>query len=213
MNSTVIVVCCVFLFVVGGVLGCSPATDSRSSGMAASHRDIEDSSHPTGVGIDSSDIVGMTDALMHDILAASFVGKLERPPKVVIDAQYFINESSSRINKNLITDRLRVALNKASQGKIIFVRREGMQLMFHEKMLAQAGITADDGSIASGQLTGADYRLAGRIATLDTIDPRTGVQSRYHQILFEIIDLRSGAIAWTDSYNFKKIGQEDIIYR
>lgn len=201
------------LVCIHGMLGCTMPSEKGDAGIRTNYVGPVHSALPTGVGIESGDIINMTDRMMRDILASSFFGQLKKTPRVVIDGKYFINESSTRINKNMITDRLRIGLNKFGKGKMVFVSRERMGLVLHEKMLAQSGLTADDGTMADSQLTGADYRLAGRIAALDSVDPRTGVQSRYHQILFEIIELKSGAIVWTDSYDFKKVGQEDIIYR
>ncbi len=59
----------------------------------------------------------------------------------------------------------------------------------------------------------ADYRLAGRITSLDAVHSASAKQSRYHLFVFELINLRNNQIAWTDKYEFKKAGQPDVVYR
>jgi penicillin-binding protein activator len=202
-----------FLGCVLVMTGCVTPAGRDAGGKSARYEDPAASEMISGVGIESRDVIKMTNQMMRDILADPTFRRPKKPPRVVIDAAYFKNEGSTRINKNLITDRLRTELNKAAKGKMIFVRREQLKMMLDEKGLAQAGITDDDGSMADALLAGADYRLAGRIASMDSVDPKTGTFSRYHQILFEMIALKSGTIAWSGSYNFKKSGQEDVIYR
>ena len=54
----------------------------------------------------------MSDLMMRDILATPVLAGRAKAPRVIVDSEYFVNESSSRINKNIITDRLRVQLNR-----------------------------------------------------------------------------------------------------
>lgn len=61
-----------------------------------------------GIGIEGNDIVNMTDRMVRDMLSSPLLAGQANPPQVIIDSKYFRNESSQRINKNAITDRLRV---------------------------------------------------------------------------------------------------------
>lgn len=192
-------------------IGCATGPD-YGSGKAAHYVD-PGKSEVTGVGIESQDIINMTDRMMHDILTFPAFLRSKTPPKVIIDAEYFKNQGSTRINKNMITDRLRTELNRAAAGKMMFIGREYMNMMLKELQLKQAGIIREGGPTSELQAYGADFRLGGRISSLDSVNPKTGGFSRYHQILFEMIDLNTGEIAWSGSYDFKKSGQEDIIYR
>ncbi len=166
-----------------------------------------------GIGIESQDITSMTDEMMRDMLASPILAGRTRPPRVIIDAEYFRNESSSRINKNLISDRLRVGLNRAAHGRMVFVGRHYADMVAHERELKRSA-TVDAGTIRTtpGQ-AGGDFRLGGRIASLDAIDRSTGLKSRYHQITFEMVDLEYGTIVWSGIYELKKASQEDILYR
>lgn len=166
-----------------------------------------------GIGIESNDIVSMTDQMVRDMLSNRLLAARTTPARIVIDAKYFRNESSSRVNKNMITDRLRIELNRAAHGRIIFVGRHYSDMVEKERALKRQG-TVDAGTIRHTQATaGADFRLGGRITSLDAISKKTGAISRYHQISFEMVDLEYGTIAWSGIYEFKKTAQDDVIYR
>lgn len=212
VDKKVVFIYFVFFLFVLFFIGCTPAIEG-ANGKKAHYVDPDQESEIFGVGIDSSDITIMTSKMMEDILGTPVFFQTETPPKVIIDAEYFKNEGSTRIDKNLITDRLRTGLNRAALGKMVFLGREYLNMMMKELALKQSGITDDEGKETEPQVYAADYRLGGRISTLDKINPTAGTYSRYHQILFEIIDLKTGAIVWSNSYDFKKVAQEDIIYR
>lgn len=166
-----------------------------------------------GVGIESQDIVSMTDRMMRDILANPTLASRTPPARVIVDAEYFRNEGSSPINKNILTDRLRVNLNRAANERMIFVGRIYVEPVEKERELKDQGVV-DQGTIPQAPATmGADYRLVGRITTLDSIDPSTGMTSRYHHITFEMVNLETAQIVWSGAYEFKKLAQNDIIYR
>jgi hypothetical protein len=187
-----------------------------ASGVSAHYSDPAKSSDVQGVqgvGIESYDIIRMTDEMIRDMLAHPFWSASESSPKVIIDSEYFINEGSTRINKRLITDRMRVELNKAARGQLIFIGREYLNMILKEAELKQLGLMGQEKTIDEIRIYEADYRLGGRISSMDAINPKTGAFSRFHQILFEMINLKTGAIVWSGSYSFKKTAQEDIIYR
>src|SRR5690606_16611548 len=126
---------------------------------------------------------------------------------------YFTNDSSSRINKNAITDRLRVELNRASAGRMMFVARHYGNMVENERE-AKRGGQFDGGTIRSTRAqAGGDFRLGGRITSMDAASKSTGNVSRYHQITFELIDLEYGTIVWSGLHEFKKEAQDDILYR
>jgi hypothetical protein len=166
-----------------------------------------------GVGMESQDIISMSDKMARDLLAQSNLVSRPTPPRIIIDSEYFRNEGTSRVNKNLITDRLRVDLNRAAQGRLLFVGREFVNAVEAERKLKREGVT-DQGTVRSTQATaGVDFRLTGRIATSDAVDPKTGMTQRWTQITFELLDLEYGTIVWSNIYDYAKASQDDIIYR
>jgi penicillin-binding protein activator len=187
---------------------------NNTAGRPTVYEDVKTSSVATqGIGLESQDIASMTDQMMRDILATPGLADRNPPPRIVIDSAYFTNESSSRINKNLITDRLRIELTRASRGRLVFVGRHLSSMVEAERQLKRDGVT-DTGTVRSTKGTaGVDFRLGGRIASLDAASGKTGTVSRYQQITFELVDLEYGTIVWSGIYELKKSAQDDIIYR
>lgn len=166
-----------------------------------------------GVGTDSQDIVAMSDQMMRDLLNVPQLMNATTAPRVIIDDAAFRNESSEMIDKALITDRIRVNLNRASAGRMRFVGREYADVVQQERDLKSAGKVDVGTTGRTRAMAGADYRLVGRIGTRDAIDPRSGVRSRYSMYTFELLDLEYGDIVWSNIYEFKKETQDNVIYR
>jgi PBP1b-binding outer membrane lipoprotein LpoB len=165
-----------------------------------------------GVGIEGQDIMSMTDQMMRDMMGNPTLAGQARPPQIIVDGEFFSNESSQRINRNLIADRLRIGLNRNSQGRMIFVSRQSAAMVQQERDLKRQGLT-DVGTKGLTQAqAGGDYRLRGNIASLDSRS-RTGAIQRYNQITFEMVDLERGTIVWSGIYEFARAATDDVIYR
>lgn len=180
-----------------GLSGCATTTPAPASAIRPSIYNDPGTVGPlAGIGIESQDVISMTDRMMRDMLARMPLSA-DVVPHVVVDAEYLRNEGTSRINRNLITDRLRVELNRAAANRIRFIARH-----------------LDDMLMASGAMTARpDYRLAGRIATIDGVDNKSGLTQRHHQITFEMIDLTDGTVVWSGIYEFRKTAADDVVYR
>jgi len=165
-----------------------------------------------GVGIESHDIVSMTDRMMRDMLSVPDLAGRATAPRVIVDGEFFYNEGIQALNKNLITDRLRVALNRASAGRMVFVGRHQSKMVEQERALKDKGAT-DAGTLGRAAVAGGDYRLGGRISTLNQVSPSTGLVQRYNQITFEMIDLERDTIVWSDMYEFERAAADDVVYR
>jgi PBP1b-binding outer membrane lipoprotein LpoB len=166
-----------------------------------------------GVGIEGQDIVSMTDRMMRDMLATPILAGAARPPQVIVDGEFFENESSQRLNKNAITDRLRVGLNRNSQGRIVFVGRHYSGMVAQERDLKRQGVVDQATTGLTKAQAGADYRLGGRISSLESRNPSNGMVQRYNQIIFEMVDMERGTIVWSGMYEFARAAQDDIVYR
>ena len=195
----------------GMLVACGGVDNTR--GRQTVYEDVGSPGRVEGVGAESQDIVSMTDQMMRDMLAEPRLAGRKTPPNIIVDDEYFSNDSTWRADKKLITDRLRVNLNRASQGRMVFIARHVSAMVDKERTLKR------DGAVDSGTESlvtvpkGADYRLSGHITSLDTLNPDSGMKSRYTQISFEMVDLETSAIVWSNIYEIKKSGQDDIIYR
>jgi penicillin-binding protein activator len=166
-----------------------------------------------GVGIEGSDIIAMTDMMMRDMLGNAQLAGRNPAPRVIVDGGEFVNESMQPINKNAITDRLRVGLNRAAQGRMSFISRQHAAMVQQERDLKRQGVVDVGTSGLTKAQAGADYRLVGRISSVDARNAKTGLQQRYNQIIFEMIDLETGSIVWSGMYEFARSAADDVIYR
>ena len=165
-----------------------------------------------GVGIEGQDIVSMTDQMMRDMLGNPILAN-SSSPQVIVDSEYFQNESSQPLNKNLITDRLRGELNRAANGRMQFVARHNADMVAQERDLKRQGVV-DVGTTGLTQAqAGGDFRLSGRIASADQRDSISGLIQRYNQVTFEMVDLERGTIVWSGIYEFARAGQDNVVYR
>ncbi len=192
--------------------GCVTAPPN-ANGVAAMTIDPGTRGPVSGVGIENQDIVAMTDQMMRDMLASERLAARTPPPRVIVDAASFVNDSAQPINKNLITDRLRVALNRSSQGRLSFVSRQHARIVEEERALKRQGVTDVGTTGLTKAQMGADYRLGGRIASSEARSSKSGLVQRYNQITFEMIDLESGEIMWSGMYEFARSAADDVVYR
>ena len=202
-----------FAILVGGLALTACQKVDNTAGAPTVYIDPGSPGPVKGVGIESQDIIGMTDQMLRDMLSQPRLANAQTPPNVIIDSEYFYNESSSRLNKNSITDRLRVGLNRAAQGRMQFVGRHYADMVAKERELKRQGTVDQATQPAARAQKGGDYRLGGRITSLDSRDPKTGMMQRYNQIIFEMVDLETSEIVWSGIYEFAKAAQDDIIYR
>lgn len=177
------------------------------------YRDTQSPGQVRGIGTESQDILSMSDQMMRDMLTIPALMNAATPPRVIIDATYFRNESSEIIDKALITDRIRVSLNRAASGRVMFIGREYADMVQMERELKDEGTVDTATTGRTRAMAGADYRMVGRIGTRDAIDTSTGVTSRYSQYTFELVDLEYGAIIWSNIYEFLKENQDHVVYR
>ncbi len=197
-----------------GLSGCAGSSESvvAPSGKPATYVAPQDQGPVSGVGIEARDIIAVTDEMVRDILASPQVAARITAPRVLMDSSRYENRSSQRINKDLLIDRLRISLQRASQGKLSFVGQEYAKIAEQQRALKRSG-TTDVGTTGLTKATaGIDYVLVGRINSLDSNDS-TGQAQRYTQITFDLLDAESLVSVWTNMYEFQKAGLDDVIYR
>jgi hypothetical protein len=192
---------------------CSSGVDN-TAGTPTTYQDPQTRGAVSGVGIESQDIVSMTDQMMRDMLTnPQLTADGGTPPRVIIDDAYFENRSSQRIDKQLVVNRLRVGLSRAANGRMVFVGRQYADAVEKERKLKRDGKVDSATTGLTEATAGADYRLVGTISSLDARDRSTGTAQRYSQITFEMLDLEYGTLVWSGIYEFSKAAQDDVIYR
>ena len=164
------------------------------------------------VETESNDVTTACESMVAKMLAHPLLARQDRAPHIIVDSEYFRNEGSSRLNKNMLTDLLRSELLKAANGRMIFVGREYEEMVTKERAQKDAGVIAPGTTPSAPRALGADYRLGGRITDLTNTDSVSGRIERYTQINFEMVDLETGQIVFSDTYKFKKGGKMDEVY-
>ncbi len=204
----------IFLSICLSISGCSVGRNvNNTGGMPAIEVDHTIRGPVSGVGIESQDIVSMTDKMLRDILATPVLASRQKAPRIIIDDSDFRNEGSQPINKKLIINRLRVELNRAAQGKIKFIGREYASTVEKERNLKREGVTDTGTAGLTKAQAGADFKLVGSIGTLDSFAGSSGLHQRYSQITFEMLDLESSELVWSNNYEFEKAAADDAVYR
>ncbi|MDR2332174.1 MAG: penicillin-binding protein activator LpoB [Burkholderiaceae bacterium] len=202
------------MMVLAALSGCQTNPPlQNASGVSSMEVDSSRKGPVSGVGVEGQDIVAMTDQMMRDILAEPLFADTGKRPRVVVDAQYFINESSQAINKNMITERLRSNLNRAARSRMQFIGMHQAAMVEQERKLKRSGVT-DVGTRGLTQaMAGVDYRLTGRITSLDSRNIKSGLVQRYTQISFELMDVETAEIVWSNIYEFSRAAADDVVYR
>lgn len=193
------------------IAGC--ASVPNSNGLQVKEHDPGVRGAVASTGIESQDISSMTDMMLRDLMATPQLVRQEVAPRVVMDSSRFTNESSQTINKNLIVDRLRVGLNRSARGRVMFISRENLEAVKLARDAKREGVTDAGTTGLTKAVAGEDYILTGRIASSDSRNNKSGVQQRYMQVTFELLDMESSAIVWSNQYEMSKSAADDVVYR
>ena len=189
--------------------GCATSGVRNPSGAPVTEMSPTERGFVAGTGIESQDLVTVTDKMARNLLGLPAIANAKTPPYVVLDP--VINETRFAINKDMFLTRIQTQLASKSGGKVIFLARERMNALENERKLKREGqVTASTDPMLQ-EFKGADYFLTGK---LQGMSARTGAgTSDYVLYTFQLIDVRTSAIVWADQYEVKRQGLEDAVYR
>jgi PBP1b-binding outer membrane lipoprotein LpoB len=191
------------------VAGCASSGVKNPSGVGVTRLNADEQGTVTGTGIESQDLVAVTDKMARSILAIPQIANAPTPPIVVLDP--IENKTRFPVDKDLFLTRIRSELIKKSQGKVQFLARERMAALEKERNLKREGAVTSSSDPNVQEFKGADYVLTGTLGGLST---RTSQgTSDYILYEFQLINNRNSAIVWGDNAEIKKQGKEDAAYR
>jgi PBP1b-binding outer membrane lipoprotein LpoB len=162
-----------------------------------------------GTGVESQDLVAVTDKMARSIIAIPQIARAQTPPRIVIDPVK--NDTRFPINKDLFTDRIRILLNSKATGRVVFLARDRMQTLERERALKQSGQVTASADPNVVEFRGADFFLTGKLGGMTTRTQQG--TSDYVMYSFQLIDARTSDIVWEDFAEVKKQGLEDAAYR
>ena len=191
------------------VAGCASSGVKNPSGVPVTHLNADEQGFVAGTGVESQDLVAVTDKMARSILGIQQIANAPKPPTVVLDP--VVNNTRFPINKEIFLTRIRTELNKKSLGKVVFLARDRMAALDKERNLKRTGDVTASANPQTQEFLGADYFLTGSLEGMST---RTAAgTSDYVLYDFQLIDARTSAIVWEDSAEMKKQGLEDAAYR
>jgi PBP1b-binding outer membrane lipoprotein LpoB len=189
--------------------GCASSGVRNPSGVPVTEMRPDERGFVAGTGVESQDLVAVTDKMARSILGVKQIANAQGTPRIVLDP--VVNETRFPINKDIFLTRIRTQLNSKAQGRVLFLARDRMATLQHERELKQSGQVTANADPNVVEFKGADFFLTGKLQGLTT---RTGAGvSDYVLYSFQLIDSRTSDIIWEDSAEIKKQGLEDAAYR
>jgi PBP1b-binding outer membrane lipoprotein LpoB len=189
--------------------GCASGV-RNPSGVPVTVMKADEQGFVAGTGIESQDLVAVTDKMARSILNTPEIkGFAGGPPRVVLLPVE--NETRFALNKDIFLTRIRTQLNSKAQGQVRFLARERMQALEDERRLKREGSVTSNTNPNVQEFKGADFFLTGKLSGLTT-KTKAGT-SDYILYSFQLIDPRTTDILWEDSAEVKKQGLEDAAYR
>ena len=189
--------------------GCASSGVKNPSGIGVTEMRADEKGFVAGTGVESQDLVAVTDKMARSILDTPQVRNAQSPPVVVLDP--VMNETRFPINKDMFLTRIQVLLNSKCEKKVQFLARDRLAALERERDLKRSGQVTSSSDPNVVEFKGGDFLLTGKLQSLTTRNSR-GI-SDYVLYSFELVDARTSAIVWQDFAEIKKQGLEDAAYR
>ena len=189
--------------------GCASSGVKNPSGVPVTHLNADEQGFVAGTGIESQDIVAVTDKMSRSILSTPQIANATSPPVIVLDP--VDNQTRFPINRDLFLTRIRNELIKKAGTKVQFLDRARIATLAKERDAKRQGAYTSSSDPNVQEFKGADFFLTG---TLQGQSTRTSAgTSDYILYDFHLVDARTLAIVWADTAEIKKQGLEDAAYR
>jgi PBP1b-binding outer membrane lipoprotein LpoB len=189
--------------------GCASQGVKNPTGVPVTEMGADERGFVAGTGVESQDLVSVTDKMARSILAIPEIARATSTPRIALDP--VVNDTRFPLNKDIFNDRIRIELNKKSLGKVRFLARDRMKTLEHERDLKTNGQVTASADPNVTEFRGADFFLTGKLSGMTT--KTTAGTSDYVLYSFQLIDARTSEIVWEDSAEIKKQGLEDAAYR
>lgn len=190
--------------------GCATTSGVRNpSGVPVTEMRPDERGFVAGTGIESQDLVSVTDKMARSILGIPEIARAQVRPYIVLDP--VVNNTRFPINKDIFLTRIRTQLNSKAAGRVSFLDREMMKTLERERALKQSGQVTASSDPNVVEFRGADFFLTGKLDGMTT--RTTAGTSDYVLYSFRLTNARTSEIVWEDVAEIKKQGLEDAAYR
>lgn len=145
----------------------------------------------------------IADTMIKSLTESAVVAQAKKPPVVLVTLVK--NRSQEHIDMKSMTDKVRVALIKS--GKFRFTEKE-VRGELSEEMDYQnkSGYVDPETARKKGKQIGANYFLTGEIT--DRVQEVGNKKYVYYKCTFNLVDIQSGLIDWTDEKEIRKYYQK-----
>ena len=190
--------------------GCVYDRVSTPAGAPVRQISVRDPGYVNGTGIESQDIVNVTDKMATGLLGLpqfnNFTGE---PPCIAMLP--LDNQASFPINKDIFLTRIQDALFERGAGKMRFLARDRMPELQREIELKRTGQVTSSTDPNLVTMKGVDFFLTGKLIS-ETTQTSMG-RSDYVLYSFQLIEPSTSIVVWQGSAEIKKEGQSDASYR
>ncbi len=206
MNSTILTAVAASTLFLGG---CASSGVKNPTGVPVTQMRGDERGFVAGTGMESQDLVSVADKMSRSILNIPEISRATSAPRIVVLP--VVNETRFPISKEIFIDKIRIELNRNSQGKVRFLARDAMPALEAERQQKRDGTITATSDPKAQEFKGADYFLKGKLQGMST---RTSAgTSDYVLYSFQLVDARTSEIVWEDAADVKKQGLEDAAYR
>src|SRR5687767_15629170 len=116
MNHTSRFLLAPVLVAAGLLAGCATTAGVQNpSGVPVTEMRPDERGFVAGTGVESQDLVTVTDKMARSILSIPQISRAQVPPSVVLDP--VVNNTRFPINKDIFLTRIRTQLNSKSMGQ------------------------------------------------------------------------------------------------
>ena len=204
---TTLLLCCAA--VVALSTGCATKGVKNPSGIPVTRMTADEQGFVAGTGMESQDLVMVTDKMARSILSIPQIANAPTPPTIVLEP--VDNQTRFPINKEIFLTRIRAELNSKARGKLLFLARSQMEALEKERNRKREGQVTASSDPTVQEFKGADYFLTGSLQGMST-RTKAGT-SDYILYAFQLVDARTSVMVWEDKAEVKKQGLEDAAYR
>ena len=160
----------------------------------------------------AQDLRNLSEKVATSIATSDFIRN--QPGKLIMIIYGVQPRTTTFVDTQAMTDRMRHILMQKSNNKIMFVNESRRKELMTEQGF-QAQNATDTTRTAVGKQLGAKYMLTGALIEMQK---QTGKQARvsktklvYYQLTIEITDLETGIIAWSTQEEFARTAREPLI--
>ncbi len=157
-------------------------------------------------GISEHDIQKMCNDILEQIYSSDLIVSNSIP---VIAMLKISNETSEYINTDDLVEK-NIIIPLKENNKIRVAERKNLNKIIEEKVLGQAGLTDNEGSIADSSLIGVEYYVRGKLGSLE----KSSFSKEYiwYSLSLQLISTANGEVKWTFNSELRKLRKKGFFH-